>query len=104
MDLVMSSLGAHLDFCMDAQLGHLTSCPTNVGSAMRVSYMVDMRGDASQQPQLKRLEVAGAIQIRGAAGEYSPPGDGLVDVGLRNRVGISAEHMLQDMEMLVTRT
>ncbi len=104
MDLVMSCLAAHLDFCVDAQRGYLTSCPSNVGSALRASYMVDMRRDTSQEPQLKTLEAAGAIQIRGATGEHSAPGGGVVDVGFRNRVGITAEHMLQDMEMLVART
>jgi protein-arginine kinase len=103
MDQVMSCLAAHLDFCVDAQRGHLTSCPTNAGSALRASYMVDMRLDTLQEPQLRMLEAAGAIQIRGAAGEHSPPGGGLVDVGFRNRVGISAEHMLQDLEMLIAR-
>ena len=101
MDRVMFGLAAHLDFCVDARLGHLTSCPSNVGSAMRASYMVDMRLDTSRQAQLDRLEAAGTIQIRGAAGENTPRSGGLVDVGFRNRVGISAEHMLQDMEMLV---
>ena len=101
MALVMSSLAAHLDFCVDAQLRHLTSCPSNVGSAMRTSYMVDTRVNTSREPDLKRLESVGLIQIRGSAGENSPPNGGLVDIGFRRRVGISAEHMLQDMAMLV---
>ncbi len=100
MALVMSSLAAHLDFCVDAQLGHLTSCPSNVGSAMRASYMVDLRLDASGAPHLGMLESTGVLQIRGTAGEHTSR-NGLVDVGFRNRVGISAEHLLQDMEMLV---
>ena len=103
MALVMSSLSAHLDFCEDAQLGYLTSCPSNVGSAMRASYMVDLRRDPSCERHLKRLEAAGDVQIRGAAGEHSTHSSGLVDVGFRNRVGISAEQMLKAMEMLVVR-
>lgn len=101
MTLVMSGLSAHLDFCVDAQLGHLTSCPTNVGSGMRASYRVDMRPDTSNNPSLNRLEAAGVIEIRGAAGEHSPRGGGLVDVGFRKRVGVSTKHKLQDMEMLL---
>ena len=103
MTLVMSGLAAHLDFCVDAQLGHLTSCPSNVGSAMRASYMVDMRLNTSQDPPLQRLESAGVIQIRGAAGEHSGRSGALADVGFRNRVGISEARMLQDMQMLVTQ-
>ena len=103
MALAMSSLAAHLDFCEDAQLGYLTSCPSNVGSAMRASYMVDLRRDPSCERHLKRLEAAGLVQIRGADGEHSPRGGELVDVGFRNRVGVPAEQMLQGMEMLVAR-
>ena len=103
MAQVMSRLAAHLEFCTDARLGHLTSCPTNVGSAMRVSYRVDMRRDTACEPLLGRLEDAGTIQIRGAAGEHAARSGGLVDVGFRNRVGVSAEQMLQDMEMLMVR-
>ncbi|OYT92343.1 MAG: hypothetical protein CFE43_08730 [Burkholderiales bacterium PBB3] len=101
MAQVMSSLAKYLDFCVDTQLGYLTSCPSNVGSAMRASYMVSTRVDATREPHLARLESAGRIQIRGSAGENSGHSGGLMDVGFRNRVGISAEHMLQDMEMLV---
>ena len=101
MEVVMSALAAHLEFCVDAKLGHLTSCPSNVGSALRASYMVDMCRDAARAPQRNRLEAAGVIQIRGAAGENTPRTGGRVDVGFLNRVGISAEHMLQDMEALV---
>ncbi len=103
MSGVMSRLATHLEFCTDAQLGYLTSCPSNAGSAMRVSYMMDMRLDNSQQPVLERLESEGLIQIRGAAGEHSPHG-GLVDVSFRNRVGVSETQMLQDMDCLFIKT
>ncbi len=102
MAVVMSALALSLDFCADAQLGHLTSCPSNAGSAMRVSFMVDVRLDASQEPLLAQLEAAGIVQVRGAAGEHSPRNGGLVDVSFRNRVGISETQMLQDMARLFT--
>lgn len=104
MALVMSRLEAHLDFCTDAQLGYLTSCPSNVGSAMRVSYMVNVRLDPSQGPHLERLESAGLIQIRGAGGEHSPRSGGLVDVSFRNRVGVSETRMLEGMDKLFLKT
>ena len=96
----MSCLSIHLDFCVDERLGHLTSCPSNVGSAMRPSYMVNLRQAASQQPLLDRLESEGGVQIRGANGEHSAR-RGQVDIGFRNRVGVTATQMLQDMEALV---
>lgn len=98
---VMSLLATQLNFCEDAQLGYLTSCPSNVGSAMRVSFRVDLRVDASQQAALEQLEAAGLIEIRSTEGEHSPRTGGLVDVSFRNRVGISAAHMLRCMGMLL---
>ncbi len=98
---VLSLLAKQLDFCQDAQLGYLTSCPSNVGSAMRVSFRVDLRLDASQQAALERLEAAGLIEIRSTEGEHSPRTGGLVDVSFRNRVGISAAQMLRGMGMLL---
>ncbi len=98
---VMSHLETLLEFCSDAQRGYLTSCPTNVGSAMRASYRVDLRLDGSQEPQLKGLQSEGLIQMRGAAGEHAPPRGGQVDVGFHKRVGVSEERMLHDMCMLL---
>ncbi len=101
---VMSRLASHLEFCTDAQLGYLTSCPSNAGSAMRVSCRVDMRLDISRQSHLERLESEGLIQLRGAAGEHALRSGGLVDVGFRNRVGVSDIQMLRDMDCLFSKT
>lgn len=101
--LAMSALAAHLDFCEDSQLGYLTSCPSNVGSAMRVSFRVDLRVDPSQQVHLKRLESEGLIQIRSVEGEHCPLTGGLADISFRNRVGISESQMLEDMDMLFAK-
>lgn len=103
MDVAMSRLAAQLDFCRDGQLGHLTSCPSNAGSGMRVSCMVDVRLDPSQEPLLQQLESEGVLQIRGAGGEHAPRNGGLMDVSFRNRVGVSEMQMLQDMGMLLQK-
>ena len=102
MACVMAILSAHLDFCVDAHHGFLTSCPSNVGAAMRVSYRLDLQSDASQEPLLQRLESAGLVQVRGVAGEHAARTGGLVDVSFRNRVGISEAQMLQGMGRLLT--
>ncbi len=101
MASVMAILSAHLDFYEGAQRGFLTSCPSNVGCAMRASYWVEVPLNASQEPLLQRLEAAGVLQIRGAAGEHSPRTGGLVDVSFRNRVGISEAQMLCGMGRLL---
>ena len=103
MRSVMAHLATQLDFCTDTQLGYLTSCPSNVGSGMRVSYMMDTRHDAAQTALLERLAAIGLIQIRGAKGEHSSRSGGLSDVSFRQRVGLSETHMLQEFEALLTR-
>ena len=101
MACVMAILSAHLDFCEDAQRGFLTSCPSNVGAAMRTSYRADVPLDASQEPLLQGLESAGLVQVRGVAGEHAPRTGGFVDVSFRNRVGISEAQMLWGMGRLL---
>ena len=101
MAWVMSRLAFQLDFCTDAQRGYLTSCPSNVGAAMRASYRVNLHLDASQKPLLERLESAGILQIRSASGEHTPRADGLVDISFRNRVGALEAHMQRDLEGLL---
>ncbi len=62
-----------LDFAFDLKLGYLTSCPTNVGSALRASVMLHL-------PALRRLEkvkdILGTVSkfgltVRGLYGEGS---------------------------------
>ncbi len=99
--LGMSRLAAKLNFCEDAQRGYLTSCPSNVGSAMRITYRIDLGQDSSQNLLLQDLKSEGIIQIRDATGEHATLTSGLVDISFRNRVGISESHMLRDMSMLL---
>lgn len=100
MTRVIVRLAAHLDFCKDARLGFLTSCPSNVGSAMRVSYRVDLRRNAAQESHLQQLKSGGIIQIRDIAGEHAPRTGELIDISFRHRVGISETHMLRDIAAL----
>jgi protein-arginine kinase len=100
---VMSMLAAHLDFAVDTKLGYLTSCPSNAGIAMRVSCRVDGHLNASHRLSLDQIESAGILQIRAAAGEHAQRSGALVDISFRNRVGISEQHMLRDMDRIFVR-
>ena len=37
---MLTALSRHLDFCFDEQQGYLTSCPTNIGTAMRAGVHI----------------------------------------------------------------
>ena len=103
MALVMARLEASLEFCIDAELGHLTSCPSNVGTGLRASYRVLHSLNAAHNPALERLEAAGVIQFRAPAGEHAARNTELVDVGLKRRVGLSERDALEGMMALLTR-
>lgn len=72
-DQIDDVLEKELDFAFDLKLGYLTSCPTNVGSALRASVMLHL-------PALRRLDkvqdILGTVSkfgltVRGLYGEGS---------------------------------
>ena len=101
MDFVMSRMAASLDFCSDAELGYLTSCPSNVGTGLRASYRVLRNPEATLTTALERLAEAGLIQLRSPSGEHAEQRGELVDVGLRRRVGLSGRDTLESMKALL---
>jgi hypothetical protein len=98
MALVMSSLAEHLDFCVDAHR------PFPVAPQMWAPRCGRLHGghglNTASEPHLASWN-RGRYQIRGAAGNTLPAAADW-SMSFPNRVGISAEYMLQDMEMLVT--
>lgn len=101
---VMSVLSTTLDFCEHTQRGFLTSCPSNSGAAMRVSCRIDQHRNTPQELPMNLLESAGILQVRAAGAEHAPRSGAFVDVSFRNRVGISEQHMLRDMDRLMVGT
>jgi len=41
---VLKEMDQHLEFQYDDHLGYITSCPTNLGTGMRASYLVHLPG------------------------------------------------------------
>jgi len=79
-------LEEHLDFAFDLQAGYLTSCPTNVGTALRASVMLHL-------PALRRVqkvqEVLGAVAkfgltVRGLYGKAVMPGEMFTSFPIRS--------------------
>jgi len=85
----VQQIGAKLPFAAHPKYGALSSCPTNLGTAMRASVHVKL-------PKIGKLDwfadkCAGmGLSVRGIHGEHSEGADdGTVDLSNKRRLGVS---------------
>ena len=73
LDLFDDSLGEALPFAYDAGKGYLTSCPTNMGTGLRVSFLVHLPGLVLTKSIDQVISAATQLGIsaRGFFGEHS---------------------------------
>jgi arginine kinase len=86
-----------LDFAHDNHLGFVTSCPTNLGTAMRASVHVKLMKLSKDQSQFNAVADKYFVQIRGAHGEHTETDDGIFDISNKRRLGRSECALVQDM-------
>ena len=86
-------------FAHDEHLGYITSCPTNLGTAMRGSVHIKLPLLGAKANKAKFDEIANKyyVQIRGIHGEHSETDDGVFDISNRRRLGRSEVDLVQDM-------
>lgn len=96
---VDDQLEEHLDFAFDLNTGYLTSCPTNVGTALRASVMFHL-------PALRRLkkvqEVLGTVSkfgltVRGLYGEGSDVWGNVFQLSNQITLGQSEEETIEHL-------
>lgn len=70
---VEDELQRHMNFAFDAQLGYLTSCPTNIGTGLRASMMLHlpMLTVLKQMGKVTQLAAKLGLTLRGIYGEGS---------------------------------
>lgn len=91
----LDALGAQVDFAFDDRLGHLASCPTNLGTAMRASVHVRLPQLAGDRPRLEALAQEHGLQVRGTHGEHSEAEDAVFDLSNAHRLGFSEAELLR---------
>ena len=72
-----------LEFAVSPDYGVVTSCPTNLGSAMRASLHIPLPRLTADGTDAKAKAIAKplGLQVRGLGGEHTPIGkDGTVDI------------------------
>ncbi len=86
-----------LDFAFSQHLGYITSCPTNLGTAMRASVHIKVPNLAKDMKKFKNITDKYHLQIRGIHGEHSKSEGGVYDISNRRRLGITEVEAVLDM-------
>lgn len=91
------SLEKSLDFLFDNHIGYITSCPTNLGTAMRASVHIKLPGLASDMDLFQKTADDLNIQIRGIHGEHSESEGGVFDISNKRRLGLTEKECIMDL-------
>ncbi len=82
-------LQRQLQFAYTEHLGYLSSCPTNLGTAMRASVHVKLPKLGKNEAKLKRICNELKLSLRGIDGEHSDSKGSVYDISNKQRLGIS---------------
>ncbi len=84
-------------FSYSEHLGYITSCPTNLGTAMRASVHIKLPKLAADMEAFKAITDKHHLQIRGIHGEHSQSEGGIYDISNKRRLGVTEVQCVQDM-------
>lgn len=93
----IKALEKKINFAYNEHLGYITSCPTNLGTAMRASVHIKLPNLAKDMTTFKAIADKYSVQIRGIDGEHSQSKGGVFDISNKRRLGVSEVDCVQDM-------
>jgi arginine kinase len=93
----IKSIETKVPFSYSDHLGYITSCPTNLGTAMRASVHIALPNLAQDMKTFNAITDKYHLQIRGIHGEHSESEGGVYDISNRRRLGITEVEAVQDM-------
>lgn len=97
----LSRACAHIEktvkFAHDEHLGYITSCPTNLGTALRGSVHIKLPKLSKDKTKFEEIADKYHVQIRGIHGEHSETVDDIYDISNKRRLGMSEVELVQDM-------
>jgi len=93
----VSKLENTMKFSFSEHLGYITSCPTNLGTAMRASVHIKLPKLALDMVRYKEITDKYFLQIRGTDGEHSQSSGGVYDISNKRRLGVTEVQCVQDM-------
>jgi len=95
--VAIKELETKMKFSFNDHLGYITSCPTNLGTAMRASVHIKLPKLGENMKEFKAIADKYHLQIRGIDGEHSKSKGGVYDISNKRRLGITEVQCVQDM-------
>jgi creatine kinase/arginine kinase len=95
--LAIKELEKKMKFSFDEHLGYITSCPTNLGTAMRASVHIKLPKLSLDMEKFKKITDNHFLQIRGIHGEHSNSVGAVFDISNKRRLGVTEVQCVQDM-------
>lgn len=94
-----SDLEEHLDYAFSPQLGYLTACPTNLGTAMRASTMMHMPAlvISGQMEKVVRAVNQLGMAVRGLFGEGSDASGSIFQISNQTTLGETEEDIIKHL-------
>tara|TARA_B100001063_G_scaffold243982_1_gene275750 strand:+ start:323 stop:1372 length:1050 start_codon:yes stop_codon:yes gene_type:complete len=93
----ISKIEEKIEFSYNDHLGYITSCPTNLGTAMRASVHIKVPNLAQDYTRFEEITNKHHLQIRGIDGEHSQSVGGVYDISNKRRLGVTEVKCVQDM-------
>lgn len=104
---IEEKIGKLLTYAYNNEYGYITSCPTNLGTGMRISIMTQLTALNKTGNIRKMLEIVQnlGMNIRGVYGEGSKASANIYQISNKQTLGITeaelAENILQIIEKIV---
>ncbi len=83
-------------FAFDDLRGYHTTCPTNLGTAMRASVHIRIPKFSASQ-DFKSICSTLGLSIRGVHGEHSESSDGIYDISNKRRLGVTEREIYEQL-------
>jgi len=97
LSLAIKKIQSKIEFSYSDHLGYITSCPTNLGTALRASVHIKLPYLQKKMDEFKSIAIKHNVQIRGIHGEHSDSEGGIFDISNKRRLGVSEVECVQDM-------
>jgi len=93
----VEQLQKRVKFSYNDHLGNISSCPTNLGTAMRASVHIKLPLLSKDQKTFQAIADKHHLQIRGIHGEHTEDDSGVFDVSNSRRLGFTEAELVQGM-------
>lgn len=93
----LKKLEKKMKFAHSEHLGFITSCPTNLGTAMRASVHIKLPKLGKNMELFKTISDKHHLQIRGIHGEHSHSENDIFDISNKRRLGITEIECIKDL-------